>query len=229
MANIFKAYDRLYQRKKAELEELPEGSSKAEDLEYAVDVLKEIIEYRDSLKWLYKGQSKKRIEVFLKSGYDYVALCETFNIKRTTATSVVNWAGRQFKKKVGENTYELLEQGYVEEALVAFYMGSGQMRTDKFLMSDFAKHMPEAELQFYKLYECKEELKLLEDMSRASVVKRLKAVDKKKLAYLRYLLEGHSKRAELLRPSIIALLQGNYSVDGVVEDEKEVEVKLMNF
>ena len=47
--------------------------------------------------------------------------------------------------------------------------------------------------------------------------------DLKKLAYIRHLIEGSSKRAELFRPYMLDVLEGLTSIDEIIEWEEDIK------
>ena len=227
MVNTFKGLLRLSVRIETKLKHAVKGSIDEASLKDAQELIDELKNYMYSYTWLYKQKAKEKIKCFIESGFDYEAFMDEFRLSSYQARNAVSWANRQFKKKIGENTLTLLNQGFIDEARAAFYASSGQCTLQDMVLKECYDKMPESKLCFYKLSDCELELRVLRIMSKANLDAYYNEVDMDHLAFLRYLLEGHSKRAELFRPYMVKLLMNELTVDELVAMEEEIERQII--
>ena len=215
MESIFKALSREYNAVK---------DSQDENLQDKKELLSELINYVNSMKWLSRTPAKKKITFFIKCGYDYEAFCAEFNISYESAKNSVKWAAKQLKSKIGEHTVRLIRDGYIEEARLAFYTGSGQISRETLFLSDMVAILPESKFSAaYDLQDCLTELVYLRKISLDYIEKHAKKVDKHKLAYLLSLIEGSSRKATWLRPYIIDMLMGYMKIKDLLLVEEKIK------
>ena len=215
MENIFKALSKEYNAVK---------DKQDEDLIEKKELLVEVVDYVNSMKWLSRTPVKKKITFFIKSGYDYEALCTEFNISYESAKNSVKWASKQLKSKIGEHTVKLIRDGYISEARDAFYVGTGQISRENLFLSDIARVLPESKFSAaYDLQDCLSELVYLRKISLNYIEKHAKNVDKTKLAYLLSLIEGDSKKAVWLRPYLIDMLMGYMKIEELLSVEEKIK------
>ena len=215
MENIFKALSKEYNAVK---------DKQDEDLIEKKELLVEVVDYVNSMKWLSRTPVKKKITFFIKSGYDYEALCTEFGISYESAKNSVKWASKQLKSKIGEHTVKLIRDGYISEARDAFYVGTGQISRDNLFLSDIARVLPESKFSAaYDLQDCLSELEFLRKISLDYIKKLTKKVDKSKLAYLLSLIEGSSRKATWLRPYIIDMLMGYMKIEELLVMEEKIK------
>lgn len=188
------------------------------------ELLEEIVKYVNSMTWLSRKATKEKISFYIKSGYDYDALCKEFDITYEAAKNAVKWASKQLKSKIGRNTVQLIRFGYIEEARVAFYVGIGKISRDNLFISDLNGILPESKYSaIYDLQDCVAELALLRKMSRAYLKKYADKVDSKKMSYLLSLIEGDSRKAMWLRPYIINAIQGYTTLEDLLGMEEKIK------
>ena len=193
-------------------------------LEDKQDLLKEIIEYINSMDWLSRVKTKERISFFIKSGYDYNVLCNEFGISYVSAKNAVKWASKQLKAKIGKDTVKLIRSGFINEARVAFYVGSGKISRENLFLSEMVDILPESKFSAaYTLQDCLSELVYLRKISLNYIERHAKKVDKNKLAYLLSLIEGSSKKAVWLRPCIIDMLMGYMKIEDLLVMEEKIK------
>lgn len=188
------------------------------------ELLEEIVEYVNSLGWLSRTKTKDKVRFFIKSGYDYEALCKEFGITYESAKNAIKWASKQLKAKIGRNTVQLIRFGYIEEARIAFYVGVGKISRDNLFVSDLNNLLPESKYSaIYDLQDCIAELALLRKMSLAYLKKYSDKIDNKKMAYLLSLIEGDSRKATWLRPYIINTIQGYTKIEDLLAMEEKIK------
>ena len=215
MESIFKALSREYNAVKDKQDDY---------LQDKKELLGELIDYVNSMAWLSRTPVKKKISFFIKSGYDYDAFCTEFDISYESAKNSVKWAAKQLKSKIGEHTVRLIRDGYIEEARLAFYTGSGQISRETLFLSDMVDILPESKFSAaYDLQDCLTELVYLRKISLDYIEKHAKKVDKSKLAYLLSLIEGSSRKATWLRPYIIDMLMGYMKIEDLLLVEEKIK------
>ena len=215
MESIFKALSREYNSVK-EIQDV--------SLDDKQDLLKEIIEYINSMDWLSRVKTKEKMSFFIKSGYDYEALCEEFGISYVSAKNAVKWASKQLKAKIGKDTVRLIRSGFINEARVAFYVGSGKISRENLFLSDMVDILPESKYSTsYDLQECLSELVYLRKISLNYIERHAEKVNVNKLAYILSLIEGSSKKAVWLRPYIIDMLQGYIKIEDLLVMEEKIK------
>lgn len=217
MESIFKALSKEYNSVK-DIQDV--------SLEDKQDLLRELVEYVNSMEWLSRVKTKEKISFFIKSGYDYHALCNEFDISYVSAKNAVKWASKQLKTKIGKDTIKLIRSGFINEARVAFYVGSGKISRENLFISDFVDILPESKYSAsYDLQECLSELVYLRKISLNYIERHAEKVNVNKLAYLLSLIEGSSKKAVWLRPYIVSMLQGNMKIENLLVMEEKIKEK----
>ena len=215
MESIFKALSKEYNSVKDN-----------QDVELAdkQELLKELVEYVNSMDWLTRVKTKKKISFFIKSGYDYEALCKEFGISYESVKNAVKWASKQLRRKIGKDTIKLIRNGFIEEARVAFYVSSGKISRENLFLSDIVDTLPESKYSAaFDLQDCLSELVYLRKISLSYIDKHAEKVNLNKLAYLLSLIEGSSKKAIWLRPYIIDMLMGYMKIDELLLVEEKIK------
>ena len=188
------------------------------------DLLNELVEYVNSMDWLTRVKTKKKISFFIKSGYDYEALCKEFDISYESAKNAVKWASKQLRRKIGKDTLKLIRNDFIEEARVAFYVGSGKISRENLFLADMVDSLPESKYSAaYDLQDCLSELVYLRKISLSYIDSHAEKVNLNKLAYLLSLIEGSSKKAVWLRPYIVSMLQGNMKIEDLLVMEEKIK------
>lgn len=225
--NVFNELVYIYSKTMKDLENVEKDSDAEAYLIEKQELLEEIIEYRDSYSWLYKNTSKDRMRVYLENGCDYNAVCENFGIDYENATSTVAWGTSQFEKKIGKHTLEYIKKGYIDEARAAFYTGAGKVSLKTTVIEEFQKYLPEPKYCSFSLKDCKTELQILKHVSKYYILDLIRHMDKEKMAYLLYLIEGTSKKADIYKLQLLCYIQdSNFSVDELIELESEMQKDL---
>ena len=215
MENIFKALSKEYNAVK---------DKQDEDLIEKKELLVEVVDYVNSMKWLSRTPAKKKIAFFIKSGYDYNALCAEYDISYESAKNSVKWASKQLKSKIGEHTVKLIRDGYISEARDAFYVGTGQISRENLFLSDIARVLPESKFSAaYDLQDCLSELVYLRKISLNYIERHAEKVNLNKLAHLLSLIEGSSKKAVWLRPYLIDMLMGYMKIEELLSVEEKIK------
>lgn len=228
MDNIFKSLSKQYSSTVTSLHKLKErdkGGEKELLLLDKKELLEELLDYMKSYKWLYKNNSKSKVQTYIESGFDYEVLCEKCSISYSNAVSSIKWASSQFKKKIGENTLKLIRAELIDEARTTFYVKSGKMSRDSLIIKDGLEILPKAKFDIFSLADCEKELKILRLISKTMLSQYEKIMDKDKMAYLLWLLEGDSKKCDLFRPYLVLLLNNELSAGELIEMEPEIKAQ----
>ena len=223
MESVFKSLRKMAIETDKTLEKCPSGTQTEmvyKDKKYLIE---RIEKYLNSYEWLKHNEYKDKIKFYIENGYDYDAFCEHFGIKYQNARSTIRYAGNQFKEKIGENTIALLKLDKIQEAKASFEVASGNIKVKDYLLKEFAEFMPDRKFGVYKLEDCKEELEILRVMSSIMADYYADIMDKNKMAYLVNLIEGKSRKADMLRPYLIGLMSYKYTADEVIEAEKNID------
>ena len=228
MANIFKRLWKLHNSTVNHLASCTPDSE--EELLYQEDLslLEEIDEYLHSFAWLRKQQTKDKMRVYLDGCFDYNLLCEQFGISYENAKNSVHWAATQFETKIGWHTLKLIEQGYIEEARAAFYIGTGQLKIEQLVTDQCVDELPAPRFDIFSLADCELELQVLRLISRTTLSAYMNRIDDKKMGYLMYLLKGDSKKGAIFRPYLLALLTGGLNEQELIEMEAEIKQGIQN-
>lgn len=215
MESIFKALSKEYNSVK-DIQDV--------NLEKKQDLLNELVGYVNSMNWLTRVKTKEKISFFIKSGYDYGALCKAFGVSYESAKNAVKWASKQLRRKIGKDTLKLIRNNFIEEARVAFYVGSGKISRENLFLADMVDSLPESKYSAaYDLQDCLSELVYLRKISLNYIDKHAEKVNLNKLAYLLSLIEGSSKKAVWLRPYIVSMLQGNMKIEDLLVMEEKIK------
>lgn len=222
MANIFKRLKNLHNTVTTRLAVCPADT----DLQESLRLLEEIDAYLRSFVWLRKQRTKDKMLTYLDGCFDYSLLCTEFGITYEQAKNAVHWAATKFENKIGSHTLKLIEQGCIDEARAAFYIGTGQLKLEELVTEQCVVELPEPLYDIFSLAECEQELRVLRLISKATLASYMESVDDEKMAYLMYLLKGNSKKAALFRPYLVALLAGDLNEQDLIEMENDIRCSL---
>ncbi len=214
-------------KEKAKVEQELGGAITDEDkikfLQDKLELIDEVIEYVKSFCWLKRKTTIEKVKFFIECGYDYELLCREFDITDTMARNTISWSYRKLREHIGENTISLIKQDRIADAWASFYMATGKVTVNDFLMEDLIKILPRE--KFYggiSLAECYSELLFMQSFSSYRLERLYKHSDDKRLAYLLHLLSGSSKKADLYRKYMIAVLQGRMTVEEIIKAEEDI-------
>ena len=218
---------RTYRKERKITDDALSGIIDCEDsYEFLVDklsLLDEILEYIESYEWVKQAKMKNRINFLVESGFDYDLYCKTYNVSYESARNSSKYAYQLLSSKLGENTLYLIRNGLLEEARAAFYVGTGKLKKEKFITQSLIDILPEPEFTAGLSFEdCRNELTILSNMSMWRLEYYKHRMNRDNMAYVLHLLEGSSKRADLLRPHIISFLSNNTSYEELLEIEKDI-------
>lgn len=190
-------------------------------LQQQKSLLKEIADYINTYNWLKHQESKERIRFFLKNKYSYEEYCNNFDTTYEAAKVSVSYANQKAIEKVGKKTIDLVLEGKIDEARASFYFRSGQLKLRNYIIDSAIPNIPEAEFMSVDIAECKNELSFLRLYSQAMLDIRVELIEKEKLAYLRYILEGDNPKLAEERLYLLELLQGKKTVKEYIKEAQE--------
>ncbi|MBR1985135.1 MAG: hypothetical protein IKA31_05270 [Clostridia bacterium] len=223
MESVFKSLRKMAIETEKTLEKCPCGSQTEimfKDKKYLIESIET---YLKSYEWLKQKNIKEKIQFYIDNGYDYDLFCEHFGIPYVAAKNTVYYASKQFKEKIGANTIALLKLDKIQEAKASFKVASGNIKVKEYLFEEFAQYLPQKKFGVYKLKDCKEELEILRVMSKVMADYHADIMDVNKMAFLVNLIEGKSRKADMLRPYLIGLMSYKYTADEVIEAEKNID------
>lgn len=186
------------------------------------NALMEIVSYINSLKWLNQERTKKKMSFFIKSKFNYKATFEEFGTSLNAIEVFVSEGQKKLKKKIGENTIDMILQGEVETAMIQFNLRTKSKRiSPELFLPGIAQLLPEPKMnKFFLVSELQKELLLLVNLSPFCVNRFLKKIDVEKLAHLLYIITIEDGQS-LERNEIISLLKGDYAE----KDGEQIAVK----
>ena len=192
------------------------------------DLLEEIIEYVDSMEWLSRESLKSKITFFIKSGYDYSKFTEEFDISYESAKNSIKWAAKKLREKIGSNTLSLIKNGYIDEARMAFYVGTGKLNRDDLFVKDLVDILPKAKYCVgYDLTDCIKEISILKNLSQKRLAYYDAVMDRDKMAFLMDVLENNSLQGTYMRPYLIKVVQGELELSDLKMVQEEINKNML--
>lgn len=221
--NVVKELMREKNKTEDLLMKTPENEDDYEFYNDKLGVIEEILNYVKSYKWVKQEKIKEKIRFFIESGFDYDLYCKTYNVDYQSARNSAKYAYSLLTKKIGENTISLIKKDYIDEARAAFYVGTGLINKEKYIVKSMADVLPDEKFTAgIELNDCRNELVMLSNMSKFRLKKYLQVMNEDNMAYVMHLLVGTSKRADLFRPYIIGYLKNQITFEELVEAEKDI-------
>ncbi len=226
---IFKKLEDAYKAivielKKEEKKKEFKDSNRINLLQKQRDLIQEILDYINTFKWLKHEETIERIKFFLKSKYSYQEFCNHFKITYEAAKVCISYANQKAIEKVGRNTIDLILEGRVEEARATFYFRTGQLKLRNYVIDSALSEIPNPQHMTVDIEDCKKELSFLRLYSQALIDSRVELLDKEKLAYIRYILEGDNPKLSEQRLLLMKLLSCQIKVEDFINEVKEINV-----
>ena len=192
------------------------------------DLLEEIIDYVDSMEWLSRESMKNKITFFIKSGYDYSKFTEEFDVSYESAKNSIKWAAKKLREKIGSNTLSLIKNGYVDEARMVFYIGTGKLNRDDLFIRDLVSILPKAKYCVsYDLADCVKEISILKNLSQKRLAYYDAVMDRDKMAFLMDVLENNSLQGTYMRPYLIKAVQGELELSDLKMVQEEINKNML--
>ena len=222
--NCVKMISELYKDCKVSLVKArKEGSKNLPAYENKMALLQEIVDYIKTYQWVKQQSVKEKVKTYLTNDYDYTIVCDVHKVSYDAARQTIKWACDQLEKKIGRNTILDLKENDIEGARASFYISMGKIKVKDLLLSELAEQLPDPQYGVFDLSDCTNELKILHMMSAARLDYFMGKIDMAKLAYVMYLLYGHSEVADYYRPYLIELMQNKISVNDMLDTAKPFE------
>ncbi len=197
---------------------------KIEELHRQRDLIQEVLNYINSFSWLKHEETIKRIKFFLKNKYNYQEFCNQFEITYEAAKVCVSYANQKCIEKIGRNTIDLIIEGRLDEAKAEFYFRTGQLKIRNYIIDSALTEVPEPEYITLDIEDCKKELSFLRLYSQSLLDSRVELLDKEKLAYIRYILEGDNPKLSEQRLLLMKMLSCQIKVEDFIKEVKEINV-----
>ncbi|WP_289137726.1 hypothetical protein [uncultured Brevibacillus sp.] len=175
--------------------------------------LVEITKYVKSLDFLSHEKTKERLRYFFNSRFNYRSTALYFECGLNKIESAVSYAGKTLERKIGSGTIEMILESKNEKtinmAISQFRIGIGQEQPDEWFISDMAKRFPKAEKSSsLTIEECRTELAFLGYCTKHFYEKELAKLDKRKLAFLLYVLNSVDGKVALERSILLGFIKG---------------------
>lgn len=191
------------------------------ELQKQKGLLQDILNYVNSFCWLKHEETIERIKFFLKNKYSYSEFCNYFGVTYEAAKVCISYANQKCVEKIGKNTIDLILEGKIDEARATFLFRSGQLKLRNFIIDAALIGIPEAAYMTVDIEDCERELSFLRLYSQAILEARVELLDKEKMAYIRYILEGDNPKLAEERLHLLNLLQGRITVKEYIKEVKE--------
>ena len=191
------------------------------ELQKQKGLLQDILNYVNSFCWLKHKETIERIKFFLKNKYSYSEFCNYFGVTYEAAKVCISYANQKCVEKIGKNTIDLILEGKIDEARATFYFRTGQLKLRNYVLDSALAEVPDAEYMTINIDECEKELLFLRYYSQALLEARSEDLDKDKLAYLRYIIEGDNPKLSEMRLKILDTINGKMKVRDFIEQVQE--------
>lgn len=144
--------------------------------------------------WLSHKTSKEKVRFFIKSGCNYGKTQEYFQTRtRNSIESSMSTFGKKFEIAIGPNTFDLILDGQVSEAMKQFKIAKNKSEVSDLYSSELLSFLPNPEKHPFSLEECIKELRILKSLTVTYQEQLIKKGDVRKLAFLIYLLNSTEK------------------------------------
>lgn len=187
-------------------------SAKGEDTfvaEAKYSALSEVWAWVKEGSWSKNADFVARVIVLLEQGTDKAM--NTLGLKNKSHANTLVWrANTILEEKMGVGVVTKILAGQVDEAMLEFRLKTGKSLSEQAFVAEVKNMLPDGDSStIYDLKDCLDEAKFLATYSRAWVTKRFNAVDKKKLAYLVYLLNGYDSQLLPEQQALIRFVNGD--------------------
>lgn len=183
------------------------------------NALEKVQAYLLSYDWLSHKKTKERVELFIKSGFDYRGCAEQLGIKLNAFETSMVYAGNKFKDKIGQDTLSTILGGQVTAGLLQYQIGVGELKLKSLIPSEIVSKLPPAKNDvLLSIEDCKDELELFKRIALLDIVNTMRSLDKDKFSFLRHILESTDSRHAVSRELIISYMLGFYKdVDEILK------------
>lgn len=185
------------------------------------DLLDDVVKYVNSYEWLKHFETIERLKFFLKNKYSYNEYCKQYDVSYESAKVSISYANQKLLDKIGSNTLDLITEGRIEEARATFYFRTGQLKLRNYVLDSALAEVPDADYMTININDCEKELLFLRYYSQALLEARSEDLDKDKLAYLRYIIEGDNPKLSEMRLKILDTISGKLKVKDFIEQVQE--------
>lgn len=186
---VFKKVERAINEVKANLTLYKENDDKRMLELKKLQALYEILDYIKSFSWLSHQSSKEKVKTFLKCNYNYRKASEILGIPLHSLETSICYASKSLERKLGQNTIELILDGDINSAMLQFKVGTNSISISNLFCEGIIDMLPKPKKDnTLSLHDCANEIKFLNHITKLSLQKIIKSMDRAKLSYLLYLL-----------------------------------------
>lgn len=171
--------------------------------------LLKVAEYVDSCDWLVKEEAKKKIKFIRASKYNYKLVQKELNLTEDAVKTFMKYCISRVKEKIGETTIDLIMEGNIRVGLVQFETLRGTYSMEVMFSPEIMDKLPKSDFNPEVLTNCKKEIAFLYDYSKEEMQSRYEALDKDKLAFIRYILEKNTPKFTEDKYELVRLFTGN--------------------
>ena len=183
--------------------------------------LEEVDAFVSEYSWVGKQDGvKEKVKFIRESGYDYDFIRRELGLSVDALKSLVKRMNRRLTDAIGEGTIDMIisRKDTVSLGLIRFRICSGRYPMSDILVDEFYKSMPEPKIDFYNIFECEEEIKLMYLFSKWGMQEAISKCDLGKLAFLMYITQNPVERYAEEQKDLISLFQGiNIGIDDYMD------------
>lgn len=193
---------------------------------YKLNALNEIKDYVYGCSWLTNEKTKLRVQNFLIHDLNYKKVASLLNTSQNALEVTISYANKIVKEKIGENTIQLILDGYVDTAMTQFRISVGRYNVMGLVLTEILGMLPEGELlPNISVADCKQELVFLKTLTYKNISDVLDRLSKERLTFLRYVLESNDSDYSFHRDMIARYLSGEelYTTSNE-EGKKQIDI-----
>ena len=172
--------------------------------------LKEIDNYVSKYEWVGSDKNVERVKFFRDSGFDFSLFREHFDMTSNSLKSFFYRINKKLEEVIGEDTIDLIMSKYdkVVYGIINFRILSKTYKMEDILLQECYANFPKPKLDFYKMFECRNEIEFCYRYSRAGFENALSQIDMDKLAFLMYISQNSVEKYKEEQKDFIQVIQG---------------------
>lgn len=216
---VFKKLDSAYRVAKTARDNYPSGSQSRNLEEEKIKAFLKIRDYIYSFAWMKRRDAIDKIKAVINKKFNYSEVAEVLGVTVESLQVTMSNASKAVEAKIGENTIKLISEGRLDEALLQYQVGVGEISLENHVLSDVLEVYPKSQNSLYtRIEECKEELDFLRLYSKSMMHERMGRLDADRLAFIRYILTNPDGRYVMYRRLLIEYMLGYIDYDYLVSE-----------
>lgn len=178
-----------------------------------LSALREIYDYiAHDETWVTQSKSRRKAITFLKNHCNYEKTRAELNAKSKNSVEVsISYLAKKLEAKIGASTIDLILEGKVEEAMIQFRTGTGQLNPSEYLIEGVFDLLPPPVHTPTDFMACEKEIKFLLIFARNHLVELTTKYNQEHLSYLLYVLTSTDRAVANERRIMYQLLNGEFN------------------